>query len=195
MRAIFLDIEANGLDSRLHIPLEIALSVVDLSDNRRYATHTWLICPTLEEWAHSDPTSIAINGFGWDEVQKGKALEQVRSEIIDLFSKANLIRDNSFFICQNPAFDRSFWYAIFGSKVQEERHWPYHWLDLASMEFALQVTRERTLNQRFPETLSLSKNAIAERYGLPPEQSLHRALNGVEHLILCYQAIFGLKFD
>src|SRR3546814_5790633 len=64
-----------------------SLSVVDLTENRRDATHAWLIRPTLEEWTHSDPVSIQINGFGWDETQQGKAIEQVRPEIIKVFSE------------------------------------------------------------------------------------------------------------
>jgi DNA polymerase-3 subunit epsilon/oligoribonuclease len=39
----------------------------------------------------------------------------------------------------------------------------------------------------FFKEMSLSKDAIAARLGLPPEEKPHRALNGVAHLLACYR--------
>ena len=47
---------------------------------------------------------------------------------------------------------------------------------------------------KLPEKVSVSKNDIAKAYNLQPEASPHRAMQGVNHLILCYQAIFGIRF-
>jgi len=45
-------------------------------------------------------------------------------------------------------------------------------------------------NMPIPVEISLSKDEIAKRYQLPPEKRPHRAKNGVDHLIVCYNALF-----
>ncbi len=195
MRAIFLDIETNGLDPIEHRPIEIAFEIMDLTEQKRLAAHHWLIKQPKEVWEQCDPASLKINGFTWDELQYGMEQTQVCEEISAIFAAWDLVRGKSFFICQNPAFDRSFWMQIFDTQIQEQLLWPYHWLDLASMDYALQVKQLQEKQQRLPETFSLSKNAIAARYNLPPEPLPHRAENGVKHLIQCYSAIFGITFQ
>ncbi len=39
------------------------------------------------------------------------------------------------------------------------------------------------------ETMNLSKDQIAEYFGISAEEKPHRAMNGVEHLIKCYRAV------
>jgi DNA polymerase-3 subunit epsilon/oligoribonuclease len=43
----------------------------------------------------------------------------------------------------------------------------------------------------FPWETGFSKDLIAQQYKLPHEANPHRAMNGVEHLFLCYQAVVG----
>jgi oligoribonuclease len=43
--------------------------------------------------------------------------------------------------------------------------------------------------KKLPNAINLSKNAIGKRFGIPEESQPHRAMNGVEHLIRCYQAV------
>lgn len=59
------------------------------------------------------------------------------------------------------------------------------------MYWALLVGKLARENRPFPETLNLSKNEIARLYHLPPETTPHRAMNGVEHLLLCYKTTLG----
>ena len=41
--------------------------------------------------------------------------------------------------------------------------------------------------------MNLSKNAIAQRFQLPIEETPHSALNGVNHLLLCYRTVVGFE--
>ena len=42
-----------------------------------------------------------------------------------------------------------------------------------------------------PWQTGFSKDLIAEIYHLPKEAKPHRAMNGVSHLLLCYEAVVG----
>jgi DNA polymerase-3 subunit epsilon/oligoribonuclease len=59
------------------------------------------------------------------------------------------------------------------------------------MYWALLSVSVKNEHRPFPEELNLSKNEIARIHNLPPEVNPHRAMNGVDHLILCYQAVLG----
>ncbi|MEC7838838.1 MAG: 3'-5' exonuclease [Chlamydiota bacterium] len=194
MLAIFLDIETTGLDPKKHCTIDLALQIVDLSNNKIVDTYQSVIKPTDAEWKQHDPQSLKINGYTWEEVSKGKSADDVCKDLIELYDNHEIVRGKAVYICQNPAFDRVFMSQIVNIEIQEELLWPYHWLDLASMHWALLLEKCRLENTPFPENITLSKNKIAERYGLPPEKSPHRAMNGVTHLMLCYEAVLGTKF-
>ncbi|EKE08172.1 MAG: hypothetical protein ACD_17C00306G0003 [uncultured bacterium] len=69
--------------------------------------------------------------------------------------------------------------------------WPYHWLDLASMYWAIAMKKATQNQGPLPWVTGVSKDQIAAQYRLPEEKKPHRAMNGVEHLLLCYEAIVG----
>ncbi len=195
MLAIFLDIETTGLDPKKHFTIDIAFQIIDLLSNTVIHSYQSLVTQTQEEWAQHDPKSLEINGYSWEQVQQGKDRETVGKEIITIFKKYDIVRGKSVFICQNPAFDRVFMTQLVGIPTQEELQWPYHWLDLASMYWALLVEKCNVQNEPFPLNITLSQNKIAERYNLPPETSPHRAINGVEHLMQCYECVLKTKFS
>jgi oligoribonuclease len=181
---IFLDTETNGLDPFKNRILEIAIKIVDLRSGTTIASYESIVRQSSTVWKNSDPTSLQINGFTWDMLSLGKEEKTVGSELKNFFKEYHISRENSFFICQNPSFDRAFFYHLVSSAEQEELNLPYHWLDLASMYWALNNKKMLTNN-----IVRLSKNAIAESLGLPSEKMPHRAINGVDHLLLCYQAL------
>ncbi len=187
MFGIFLDIEASGLNAKKHRALEIALKIIDLPSGRFVDSYESIIKQPRDVWERSSKESLQINGITWEKTLQGKPEEEVAAELIALFLRLGIHRKNAAFICQNPSFDRAFFSQLIDPDVQEAYGWPYHWLDLASMHWAIGMQG----NGPLPWETGLSKDKIAARYGLAPENKPHSATNGVDHLIACYQAVVG----
>ena len=187
MLGIFLDIEANGLDVFKHHCLEIAYKIVDLETGSNVEAFQATFLLSEEEWRESDPRSLKVNGFSFKNVKNGTPKEEVANAIKLSFKKRHISRENSVFICQNPSFDRQFFNQIINASSQEALFWPYHWLDLASMHFA----KCSLISKKKPLEIKLSKNQIAALYNLPTEKAPHKAMAGVDHLILCYRHVIG----
>lgn len=191
MIGVFLDTETNGLNPKVHRIFEIAYKVVDLSTGAFKDEYETLIAHPADVWEKSDPSSLQINGFTWEEVSKGLSPPTVAQAVIDSFEALGVKRKKAVFICQNPSFDRNFLSHLIDPDTQETLNWPYHWLDLASMHWALSIDRAKRQRGPLPWEIGFSKDLIASHYRLPPEKKPHRAMNGVEHLLLCYQAAVG----
>lgn len=193
MLAIFLDIETTGLDYVRHRAIDIALKVVDLTTGEVKGAYQSVVRQPEDVWNCRDLASMEINGYTWETVIQGKSPDQVKEEVLSLLTQLGIARGKAFFICQNPGFDRGFFAHIIDVYTQEKMNWPYHWLDLASMYWALLIQKDVQNHLPLPETINLSKNEIAGVYHLPPESLPHKAQNGVDHLILCYQAVVGFS--
>ncbi|MDB6081691.1 MAG: putative exonuclease [Chlamydiia bacterium] len=191
MLGIFLDQETTGLDSHRHRVLDFACKIIDLSTGEELAAYDSVLSRSQEEWESRDPLSIEINGFTWEDTITGKVQEDVAEEIKKIFKKVKIQRGKSVFICQNPSFDRPFFAQIIDPYTQEKLFWPYHWLDLASMYWALEIKKCKELHSPIPDELRLSKDTIAAALNLPKEARPHKAMNGVNHLLLCYHTIVG----
>ncbi len=191
MLGIFLDQETTGLDSYRHKLLEIALKVVDLSTGHPLASYESLVFQPEAIWKESDRGALQVNGFSWEEVQRGKSEKEVGDAISSLFTELGIQRGKAVFICQNPSFDRAFFSHLIDCYTQEKMHWPYHWLDLASMYWALEVQKTSALELPLPDEILLSKDSIAHSFNLPGEAKPHRAMQGVDHLLLCYTTVVG----
>lgn len=188
MLGIFLDIETNGLNFFVHKAIDLALSLTDLDTGREVASYQSLICICEEEWQQSNPTSLKVNGYTWEMVSKGQPLQIVADDVTDLLKLHKCLHGESVFICQNPSFDRNFFSQIISSDIQNKLGWPYHWLDLASMFWALYYKKQSEIVKR-----GLSKDKIASFLNIPPEEHPHKALNGVNHLIACYKELIGFS--
>lgn len=191
MIGIFLDTETNGLNSQVHKIVEIAFRIVDLTNGELKEEYQALIAQPIEVWEKSDQESLRVNGFTWQEVSSGKSPRHVSQTIIDIFTRWGIRRKQAVFICQNPSFDRVFFSQLIDSDTQELLSWPYHWLDLASMYWALSINKAKQKQGPLPWETGFSKDLIAMQHELPGEEKPHRAMNGVKHLILCYQAVVG----
>lgn len=189
MKGIFLDIETTGLDPRKHSSIDLALKVLDLGTGEELGSYQTVIRQPREAWDRADPSSIEINGYRWDQIEKGKDPMIAGNEVVQLFQLLGITRGRSFFICQNPGFDRAFFSQIVPVYTQEDLLWPYHWLDLASMFWAKRVLQMADIKKEMPKEINVSKNAIAQAYHIPQEKRPHKAMNGVDHLILCYGAV------
>jgi len=188
MLGVFLDIETNGLDPFVHIPLEIALKIVNLKNGVLLSEYSSIIFSQAEEWVGFDANSLLVNGFRKEELSQGRTKEEIQREIKELFALRDIRRGRAFFTCQNPSFDRAFFGRIIPPYEQEKLFWPYHWLDLASMFWALRLVTEQK-SQEFD--MNVSKDTIAMRLGLEKEARPHRAMNGVNHLLACYTNLVG----
>lgn len=194
MLGIFLDLETTGLDPKKHSVIDLAFVLVDLSSNTFLTTFQNTIRLPESSWERKDPASMRVNGYTWEEVFQGRDLLEVKNTVVELLTSFKVERGKAVFICQNPSFDRSFFGQIVDVYTQELLRWPYHWLDLASMYWTVFCQSVKEGNREIPEKMSLSKNEIACVYQLPPEAEPHRAINGVHHLIACYQAVLKVKF-
>ncbi|MDP1836649.1 MAG: 3'-5' exonuclease [Chlamydiales bacterium] len=192
MLGIFLDVESTGLDSTKHRVIEIAFQIYHLPTGSKRAVGHYRVRQPKEVWDKSDPISLEVNGFTWDEVCEGESEQVVAESIKTLFCQLGVERGHAVFICQNPAFDKAFFAQLIDIYVQEKLNWPYHWLDFASMYWTLKTRKILQEGHEWPETFSLSKDSIAEEYQIPKEARPHRAMNGVEHLINCYRHVVGM---
>ena len=185
---IFLDSETNGLDFLTHQLLEIAYIIVDLETGKQLTCYESVIKISKEQFDSSLPESLQINHFTESEIEQGKPLQQVAQEIIAEFEAFKVRRGSALFICQNPSFDRSFFSSLIAPSIQESHQWPYHWLDLASMYFAVKLKTKGVVALRKG---GLSKDMIAGDLLLGPEKKPHRAMNGAKHLLACYETLLG----
>lgn len=185
MRGVFVDIETTGLNFRKHVPLDIAVSIVDLSDRTVIATYSSLITCTAHAWSYADDDALRVNGYDIDNHFPSKCAFDVGIEIENFLNKHEIEKGKAVFICQNPSFDKFFFGMIVDLFSARNRNLPYHWLDLASMFWI------KFYGSCYPTPieLSLSKDSIAEHFDIPPEERPHKALNGVSHLIECYRRV------
>lgn len=195
MLGIFLDSETNGLNPTIHRVIEIAYKIIDLYSGEEKDKYHSLIYQSQSIWENSNLKSLEINGLTLEEIQTGKEEKVVSAEIIKSFKNNNIKNENSVFICQNPSFDRSFFSQLVDSQKQDLLDWPYHWLDLASMYWGISLHKAKNNNGLFPWETGFSKDLIASSYNLPKEKEPHRAINGVNHLILCYKTVVGFPYQ
>lgn len=187
MLGIFLDTETNGLNALKHRLIEVAFKILDVEMGALRGEYSAILRISKEEWGRTDPESVRVNHFSWEEISAhGEAKEVVAEAIVHLFTSLQIARGTAVFICQNPSFDRAFFAQIIDPDLQEKMVLPYHWLDLASMFWA-----ERMRAGSTPWETGITKDKIAAFYRLPPEAKPHRAMNGVDHLIACYEAVVG----
>lgn len=190
MYLIFLDTETTGLNPEKHRIIDLAFRVFDSMTGKEVIRYDTIVNQPDWVWGEADPASLEFNGYTWEKILEGKTEKSVAAEIVNDFHRLNLAERGGVFICQNPAFDRSFFLQIVDAEMQEHYGWPYHWLDLASMYWSARVLQDPECAKIFVEN-SLSKDEIAKFYNLPPESTPHKAINGVNHLVSCYEAIFG----
>lgn len=195
MKAIFLDLETNGLDYAAHNVLEVGVVLYNLHDMTCiHEYNSFVKCSERQFLFGSDPESLAFNGITFSDVSSGKDCSEICEDLTELFLTYEIDRTNAIFICQNPSFDRPFFDQIMSVEVQKELDLPYHWLDLASMYWAKSVDLSKPVNgHNLEPPISLSKDNIAYALRIPKEAKPHRALQGVKHLIKCYKAIMSLS--
>ncbi|PCI95914.1 DNA polymerase III subunit epsilon [Candidatus Aerophobetes bacterium] len=191
MLGIFLDTEASGLDAKKHKILEVAFKIVDLSAGEVQDNYESIVSTSQEEFTNSDKASLHVNGLTWEVIRQGTPPNLVSDRILEIFKKHNIVRGEAVFICQNPSFDRIFFTQLVDIDSQESMKWPYHWLDLASMYWSFAMKNAEEKNSPMPWDTGFTKDKIAKHFNIGSEDTPHRAMNGVEHLLKCYEAVVG----
>lgn len=191
MLGIFVDIETTGLSPYKHRVLEVGFKLVNLTTLEELLTYETIVKQPESIWNDSDPVSLKVNGFTKEKMMTGRDESVIGAEIEELLESKRIRRGEAVFIAQNSSFDRAFFGQLVDPYRQEDLQWPYHWLDLASMYWCVRSTEESHRGLHPPEKISLSKNEIADRYGMLPEATPHHAINGVNHLIQCYNAVLA----
>lgn len=187
MIGVFLDTETNGLNPQVHRILEICYRLIDLENGKNLFSFHAICKQPKQVFQKSSSSSLQVNGFTFEQLENGFEEKEIKKLIISSFEKHHIVRKKAVFICQNPSFDRSFFSTIIDVETQEKMQLPYHWLDLASMYWAISL-QQKTI---YPWKTGISKDNIATALGIPKEPSPHRAQNGVDHLIQCYHALVG----
>lgn len=188
MLGIFLDSETNGLNFSKHQIIDLAYIIIDLNSGEEIGYFHSKIQIPKAEFDLSQKESLEINGFTYEQLIGSPSKEEVRSKVVSHFKKFNIKRGEAVFICQNPSFDRNFFAQLIPVSIQEKEEWPYHWLDLASMYWALEVEHKKAIP---PKENRLSKDQIAHYLNIAPEEKPHKAENGARHLLACYTALLG----
>lgn len=192
MLIIFLDIETTGLNPFKHRAIEIAYKIFDSKTKKIVLRFESLIYQPAEIWANADEESLKVNGFTYEEVLRGQSENSIAASIIQDFNGLNLAEKGGVFLCQNPSFDRAFFSQLISPDLQKEYHWPYRWLDFASMYFAYQLIKDHKKMEDMDDK-QLSKDIIAATFNIASEKKPHRALQGVDHLIQCFEAVFEVN--
>jgi len=190
---VFLDTETNGLNAFKHRVLEIAFKIVDLKTGELKESYQTIVQQPESIWKGSDPSSLKVNGFTYEKLLKGKRADIVATEMTNILQRNQIKRGQAVFICQNPSFDRVFFSQLIDPDIQENLNWPYYWLDLASMYWAESIRKGKQDPKQYPWVTGFSKDRIAAVYHLPAEDHPHQAMNGVDHLLLCYEKVIGFK--
>jgi oligoribonuclease len=184
---VFLDTETNGLDWSKHTILEIAFVIIDMTSGVQLDEYNVMVKVSDAEWERGDKESLAYTKITRESLDTlGKTKDLIKDEMLTLFKKHEINRGKAVFICQNPGFDRSFFRGLVDVATQEKLKLPYYWLDLASMYWVKRFS-EKAADYNFP----ISKDAIADYYGLEGEKKPHRAMQGALHLIKCYNSVVG----
>ena len=191
--AIVLDTETTGLDpAKTHV-VEIALKIVDTVRGTLLAEYENVVALSAEEWSKAEPKALEVNGFTKEEVSaRGVSRQTIAADICGLFSTLKLTGRTAFFLCQNPTFDKAFFFQLCPQDVQAGLRFPYCWLGLEAMNWALEA-RAVSRGERAPYDIPMSKDGIASSHGIAPEMKPHRAMNGVNHLLAIYTGIVGFS--
>ena len=192
-RAIILDTETTGLDASKAQIVEIAFKVVNTDSGECLNSFQGVVALSKKEWRDADLGALKINGFTWNDVQtRGRPRNDIAVDICSIFSQLKLSPQTAFFLCQNPSFDRVFFSQLCSPSVQKSCGFPYYRLDFASMNWAL-AAKDIALGKRLPFRIPFSKDGIAQDAGLPFEDTPHKAMNGVDHLLLLFTNIVGFR--
>lgn len=164
------DCETSGLDPNIHEILEIGFIIADSETLKEYGRFNFKIKPEHIETAH--PKALEVNGYTKKDWRKAISIR----EALSFFAKAT---DGCHFMAHNVTFDWKFIeYNLDDLGIPHGLD--YHKLDTLSMCYA-----------RIPhhKVTSWKLKTICTFLDIPPEPTIHRALNGAECAYQVYKKL------
>jgi DNA polymerase III epsilon subunit-like protein len=165
MKIVSVDLETTGLDPLKNEIIEIGFVIFDDKDFKIYAQFNLKVKPEHIETAH--PKALEVNGYKEEDWKDAISLHQA----LTFFAKAT---DKATLIAHNVAFDWAFLEASF-NRLEIKHTLNYHKLDTLSMAW-IKIPNGKIY--------SYSLKTICTYLKIPPEDKIHRAVNGA---IKCYE--------
>lgn len=173
MKIALLDCETTGLDAQLHEILEIAVIVFDDETLQVLDTYEAKVRPEHIETAH--PKALAVNGYTPEEWKKAKAVSlDTMMRTLSVGTKDCIV------MAFNIHFDLSF--------LDQARRSTGIELYFQRYPICLRAIAWHELSHRNPFD-GWSMKEVCKKLGVPPEPTMHRAMNGVLAEFEIYKAL------
>lgn len=171
MKYAIIDLETTGLNPLTgHEVIELGAVVFNSDNTDQREDINVLIKPSHPELG--DPKAFAVNGYNEDEWKLAEPIEVVLKDLEPVFSGA-------VFMSYNVTFDWAFMAkAYHDAGIRDPFH--YHRLDLMTMAW-----------NAMPPGSSISLKSACQHFGIEPEPTVHRALNGAIKAFEVYKKIRG----
>lgn len=166
-----IDLETTGLDPAKHEIIEIACIILDSGDFSVKKTLEIKVKPENPE--HGDPKAFEVNGYNSFDWQEAADLKFAMTELARITSYATML-------AYNVSFDYGFLKAAF-DKTGVKDTMNYQRLDLLTLAW---------FQLPHLELKSWKLKSVAEHLGVPPEPTIHRAMNGA---LCAYEVLKKLR--
>ncbi|MEI7825968.1 MAG: 3'-5' exonuclease [Chlorobiaceae bacterium] len=171
---VFVDTETTGLDSKIHVVLEVGILKVDPKTLTVIDEYDATIDPTTLGPFEVSEDALRVNGLDLKElVRTGRPAAEVATRVASMLRGAT-------FCGQNPAFDRGFLNALLG-RFSLKVDAPYAMLDTASLAWPLLVAGEID---------SVKLATVCERFGVM-NVAKHRALSDARATFEVYKKLMA----
>lgn len=169
------DIETTGLSPLKHEIIEIGCVIFSEKDFKIHAQLNFKVKP--ERIEDADPKALQVNGYTKEDWEDGMTLFQA----LNFYAEAT---EGCTFMAHNAMFDWSFLEVAAERENIQFKFKSHHKIDTVSVAWC-----------KIPHTkvTSWSLKTLCTYFGIPPEPSIHRAVNGALCTYEVYKKLMQLK--
>lgn len=175
MKIALTDIETTGLKPLKHEIIEIGVVIFDNTTFEIYGQFNFKIKP--ERIEDADPKALEVNGYNKKDWEDGMTLMKT----LNFYAEAT---EGCVFMAHNAMFDWSFLEVASEQKNVPFKFKTHHKIDTVSIAWA-KVPHNKVF--------SWSLKTLCSYFGIPPEPSVHRAVNGALCTYQVYKKLMELK--